>query len=300
MFIIKYRKIFYAISGLAVATSLGAIFFFGLNIGIDFTGGTLVEVSYPGARPELEAVREAANGAGLGSVVVQPTGEQGYILRLKTVSEAEKDGLVKAIALSPTNQPVEERTNSIGPALGSELASKGIIAILLVALLIILFIAFVFRKVSKPVASWKYGLIAIVALIHDIIIPTGVFAYLGAVRGAEVDALFLTALLTILGLSVNDTIVVFDRVRENLQNKVAPHFEDVVGISLKQTLTRSINTSAVLILILLSLYFFGGSTTRDFALVLAIGMAVGTYSSIFLASPLLVTWQKWSEKRAVK
>ncbi len=300
MFVIKYRKIFYLISGLAVAASLGAILYFGLNIGIDFTGGTLVEVSYPATRPDLEAVRQAANQLNLGSVTVQPTGEDGYILRLKTVSESEKDSLIKAVTLSAGNIPVEERTNSIGPALGSELAQRGLMAIGLVALLIILYIAFVFRHVSKPVSSWKYGLIAIVALLHDIIIPTGIFAYLGAVRGAEVDALFLTALLTILGLSVNDTIVVFDRIRENLQNKVAPHFDDVVGISLKQTFARSINTSLVLILILLSLYFFGGATTRDFALVLVIGMIVGTYSSIFLASPLLVTWQKWSEKRSAK
>jgi len=248
----------------------------------------------------LEAVRQAANQINLGSVTVQPTGEDGYILRLKTVSESEKDSLIKAVTLSADNVPAEERTNSIGPALGSELAQRGLMAIGLVALLIILYIAFVFRHVSRPVSSWKYGLIAIVALLHDIIIPTGVFAYLGAVRGAEVDALFLTALLTILGLSVNDTIVVFDRIRENLQNKVASHFDDVVGISLKQTFTRSINTSLVLILILLSLYFFGGTTTRDFALVLVIGMFVGTYSSIFLASPLLVTWQKWSEKRSTK
>lgn len=300
MWVIKYRKIFYTISALTIGLSLVSVIYFGLNLGIDFKGGTIVELEYTGPRPEVEAVREAVSKANLGTVSVQPTGEQGYIFRLKEITEAEKNALYRAATVGSTTAAVEKRSSVVGPALGTELARKGFIAITLVSLLIILFIAFAFRKVSKPVASWKYGLIAIATLIHDLVIPTGVFAWLGATHGTEIDALFLTALLTILGLSVNDTIVVFDRIRENLSKKISPHFEETVGVSLTQTFTRSINTSLTVILVLLALYFFGGSTTKDFALVLSIGMIVGTYSSIFIASPLLVTWNKWSEKKALK
>ncbi len=300
MWVIKYRKFFYVISALLLLGSIFSIFYYGLNLGIDFKGGSILEVEYTAERPAVEVVRAAVNNLDLGTVAVQPTGEKGYIFRLKEITEAEKTQLLQAATLASTTALTERRSSVVGPALGTELAQKGIVAIGLVSLLIILFIAFAFRKVSKPVASWKYGIIAIATLIHDILIPTGVFAFLGATQGTEIDALFLTALLTILGLSVNDTIVVFDRIRENLQRKVSPHFEETVGISLSQTFTRSINTSLTVILVLLCLYFFGGPTTKDFALVLSIGMIVGTYSSIFIASPLLVTWQKWSEKKAVK
>ncbi len=296
MFVIKYRKIFYTISGLLVLVSLLSIFYFGLNLGIDFKGGSIIEVNYLAVRPSTVLIQPALNSLNLGVISIQPTGEQGLIFRLREIAEVEKEGLLQAVSLANTFPLTEVRASIIGPSLGNELAKKGLIAIALVSLLIILFIALAFRKVSKPVASWKFGLIAIITLIHDIIIPTGVFAYLGATRGTEIDALFITAILTILGLSVNDTIVVFDRIRENLRLKITPYFEETVGISLTQTFTRSINTSLTVILVLLSLYFFGGPTTKDFALVLTIGMVVGTYSSIFLASPLLVTWQKWSEK----
>lgn len=300
MFVIKYRKIFYTISGLLVLASLVSIFYFGLNLGIDFKGGSIIETNYLTTRPDIEAVRQSVNNLNLGTISIQPTGETGIIFRLREVSDNEKNLLLQAATLASTSPLVEARSSIIGPALGRELAQKGLIAIVLVSILIILFIAIAFRHVSKPVASWKYGLIAIATLIHDITIPTGVFAWLGATRGTEIDALFITAILTILGLSVNDTIVVFDRIRENLRLKIAPYFEDTVGISLAQTFTRSINTSLTVILVLLSLYFFGGPTTKDFALVLVIGMIVGTYSSIFIASPLLVTWQKWSEKKGSK
>lgn len=298
MWVIKYRKIFYTISGLMVLASIAAIAFYGLNLGIDFKGGSMVEISYESNRPTVTTLNEAFKGLNLGSVSIQPTGEQGFILRLREVTNEERATLLQAASLNNTAPVTEVQSSIIGPALGRELAQKGLIAIAIVSLLIILFIAIAFRHVSKPVASWKYGLIAIATLIHDITIPTGVFAYLGATRGTEIDALFITAILTILGLSVNDTIVVFDRIRENLRLRIAPYFEDTVGISLSQTFTRSINTSLTVILVLLCLYFFGGPTTKDFALVLTIGMVVGTYSSIFIASPLLVTWQKWSEKHS--
>ncbi len=299
MFVIKYRAFFFALSGIAIGASLLAIIMFGLNLGIDFKGGSVVELEYISTRPATLALQTSISTALGEQVIVQPIGDKGIMVRTRTLSEPEKATLIKAAGggtSTTTAGVIEKRSNSVGPTIGAELARRGIIAIVIVVIAIILFIALAFWGVSRPVASWKYGLIAIVTLLHDIIIPTGVFAALGHFRGTEVDALFLTALLTILGLSVNDTIVVFDRIRENLKNKISPHFEDVVGISLSQTFTRSINTSLTVILVLLALLFFGSPTTRDFALVLTIGMVVGTYSSIFVASPLLVVWEKWSRK----
>ena len=190
--------------------------------------------------------------------------------------------------------------NSIGPSVGQELTRKAILAIILVSLAIIFFIAFAFRKVSKPVSSWKYGIIAIVSLLHDVIIPIGLFVILSHFYGAEVDTLFVVAVLTILGLSVSDTIVIFDRIRENLRNQESIakiNFSEIVGKSLDQSYVRSICTSLTVILVLLSLFFFGPVSTKYFALMLTAGMFFGTYSSIFLASPLLVCWKKWQKNR---
>ena len=168
----------------------------------------------------------------------------------------------------------------------------------------IVFIAWAFRGVSKPVQSWKYGIVAIVTLLHDILVPAGLFAILGRFVGAEVDALFIVALLTILGISINDTIVVFDRIRENLRFNEdkgrREEFEEVVGRSITQTIARSINTSLTVVIVLAALYLLGPVVTKNFALTLIVGMIAGTYSSIFLASPLLVAWQKWSVRGAKK
>jgi len=290
MFIINHRKIFFMISGLLVLTSLIGLFRYGLKLGTDFTGGTIMEIEYSGTRPELALIKSPIDALALGPVSLQTIGERSVLLRLRTITEDEHQ------ALKQTLSGLEKRYSSIGPAVGEELARRGIIAILIVVVLIILFIAFVFRHVSKPVNSWKYGVIAILALIHDIAIPTGVMALLGRFYGVEVDALFLTALLTILGLSVNDTIVVFDRIRENLKQHTGEKFDEVVGRSLNEIIVRSINTSLTVILVLLAIYFFGSASTKYFALVMAVGMFVGTYSSIFIASPLLVSWQKWSAR----
>jgi preprotein translocase subunit SecF len=194
----------------------------------------------------------------------------------------------------------EKSFDSIGPSVGKELTSKAIMAIILVSLAIICFIAFAFRKVSKPVSSWKYGIIAVITLFHDVAIPVGVFTLLSHFQGVEVDTLFVVAVLTILGLSVSDTIVVFDRIRENLRNRVSTSFDETVGRSLEQSYVRSICTSLTVILVLLSLFFFGPSSTKYFALMLTAGMFFGTYSSIFLASPLLVLVEEWQVKKQAK
>jgi preprotein translocase subunit SecF len=194
--------------------------------------------------------------------------------------------------------PEIKRFDSVGPVLGKELQGKAIWSIILVLIAIVLFITFAFRHVSRPVSSWKYGVVAIIALLHDVIVPAGAFAFLGRNGGYELDALFITALLVILGFSIHDTIVVFDRTRENLRlgSNSKKDFEQIVGESVSQTIARSINTSLTTLLALLALYIFGPVATKTFALALIIGIAIGTYSSIFIGSPLLVTLQKWQKK----
>ncbi len=297
--IVKYEKQFLILPALLVALSLSSLFFWGLKPGIDLAGGSLLQVSYPEGRPPAEQVRALTAALDIGEVRVQPTGENGYILRQRDLSTDEKVRL--EAVLGGLGAVHEDQYSSIGPTIGAELLHKAYLAIAAVALCIILFIAFAFRGVSLPVASWKYGIVAIITLIHDVLIPAGLFAYLGAVRGAEVDALFIVGLLTILGISINDTIVVFDRIRENLRLNIERHkreaFEETVGRSIMQTLARSINTSMTVIIVLFALFLIGPASTKDFALTLIVGMVAGTYSSIFLASPLLVVWERWSANR---
>ena len=290
MFIIKYRKVWYAFSLIIVIASLFSIFKFGLKQGIDFTGGALVEIEYA-SKPDVVAIRQKIGELSLGNALVQPSGDKNIIVRMKDLTESQHQQVLST-ALS-VGQGKEIRFDSIGPVIGKELRNKSITAMILVMIMIVLYIAFAFRKVSKPVSSFYYGLMAVVALIHDVTLPAGVFAFLGHYYGVEVDTLFVTALLTVLGFSVHDTIVVFDRIRENLKDGGNKNdFEKVVGSSVNQTIGRSINTSLTVILVLLAMFFLGGESTKYFSLALLIGVAIGTYSSIFLASPLLVTLQK--------
>ena len=293
MFITKYKKIFLSLSIILVVVSIVFIFIFGLKPGIDFKGGSIVEVEYAMGRPDIAAVKEAVAPLGF-SERIQETGGNGFLVRTRTLDEAngEHAALLSALTLGGAVEAMETRFNTIGPVIGKELRDKAWMAILAVILGIVLFIAFVFRKVSEPVSSWKYGVITSIALLHDIIIPTGVFALLGK----EIDTLFVVGLLSIMGLSVHDTIVVFDRVRENLKLKISGDFAETVGASLRQTFTRSINTSLTIIFVLIALYFVGPASTHDFALLLLIGMTIGTYSSVFIASPLLVVAQERGKK----
>ncbi len=299
MKIIKYRKIFFGISAVLVGVSLLSLIFFGLNFGIEFTGGSILEVSYEENTPEFSEVEARISDLNMGTFTLQAVGDEGYILRTRFLTEEERISVAEAMSFDGASAN-EERFNSIGPVIGSELKNKALIALASVVVAIILFIAYVFRKVSKPVSSWKYGLTAVLALLHDIIIPVGLFAILGVLIGTEVDLLFVTALLAILGFSVNDTIVVFDRVRENLRTNqekgIKEEFEETVGKSLSQSYARAINTSLTTALVLGALYFVGGEVTRNFSLVLLVGVIVGTYSSICLASPLLVAFEKIQRK----
>lgn len=304
MFVVKFRKIFYTITAVITVFSLYAVFHWGLNLGIDFKGGAIAEVQYV-QRPEKSALESSLKSLNLGEYTVRPSGDDSFIIRTRDLTNPERQQFTLAVGVGATSTASStvaggtlKRFDSVGPVLGQELAQKSATAIAMVLIAIVLFITFAFRKVSEPVSSFKYGLVAIVSLLHDVIVPTGVYAFLGRNGGFEVDALFVTAILVILGFSVHDTIVVFDRTRENLRHAPGKKpFEDIVGESISQTFARSINTSLTTVLSLVALYVFGPDSTKNFSLVMMIGIIIGTYSSIFLGSPLLVTWQKFQAKR---
>lgn len=296
-----------------VAVALVAFIVFGLKLGIDFTGGSLMELEFSIPRPSNQQITEALDSIGLTNAVVQPIGDKGIIIRAQNVDEQTHQQILSTLKekFKVTGQLQaeggtqiqyeakileEKRFDSIGPNIGAELKKKTIWAIIIVSIAIIAYIAWAFRKVSKPVASWKYGVIAVISLIHDIVITVGIFALLGKFYGMEVNAPFIAALLTIFGYSNNDTIVVFDRIRENLIRHAGEDFEKIVDISINEVIVRSINTSFTVLLALFALLIFGGATIRDFVLALIIGVIIGTYSSVFLASPLLVVWEKLRAK----
>lgn len=300
MFIIKHKFVFLAISAAILLGSIVSVSLYGLRLGIDFKGGTLLELEYSNTRPELTRVQDVLKADGVEDAIVQSVGEKGLSVKSRPLSETERADVVSDLSLEGAYPLTQKSFTSIGPSVGRELARKAVVAIILVVIAIVLFIAYAFRSVSEPVSSWKYGLIAIATLVHDVAIPSGVFALLGHFHGAEVDTLFVVALLTVLGISVADTIVVFDRIRENLKNRIASTFPETVGMSLSQTFVRSINTSLTVLLVLAALYFFGPASTKNFSLVLIVGMFFGTYSSIFVASPLLVLAERWQGKKKGK
>jgi len=306
MSIIKYRKIFYWFSGILILCSIFSVSFWGLKFGTDFTGGSLLEFKTDGIRIEKSIVNEALQNSGvdLGDFSLREAGDTGYILRSKNINLEQKAIVLTKLDEIDEKTVTETKFSDVGPTLGKELRSQALLAIILVSLLIALYVAFVFRKVSTPVSSWNYGFITIVTFVHDVLVPVGLFSIMGHFAGVEVDTLFVVAILVVLGYSINDTIVVFDRVRENLmntdENQRKSKFEDIVEKSLKDTWGRSINTSLTVFLSLLAIYFVGGEVTKAFSLAMIVGVICGAYSSIFISSPLLVTIKKWNDKKALK
>ncbi|MDB5259776.1 MAG: protein-export rane protein SecF, preprotein translocase subunit SecF [Candidatus Nomurabacteria bacterium] len=287
MIIIKYKTFFIGLSVLLVIVSFFLMHTYGIKRGIDFTGGSVIDITYGDNIPVLNAA-DFKNE----DISLYETGPNTYRLISSKTYESISDTIEKLANPDKETPFVYTQISTVGPTLGAEMTKKAIIALIVVVLMILAFIAFAFRHVSHPLPSWKYGVIAMLTLLHDIIIPTGIYTILSHNFGAEVDTLFIIALLTIIGISISDKIVVFDRIRENLKTGGKQPFNEVVGKSLKQTFTRSINTSVTVILALLALYFFGPVTTKYFTLTLIIGMVVGTYSSIFVASPLLTVWNR--------
>jgi len=291
--IIKYRNVWFALSGLLVVASISALVMFPLRLGIDFTGGALMELKFGGERPIVQDMNAQLGEQGYSDISVQPLGEDGMLIRLPGMDEEAHQALLSSIR-EKYDGTEELRFESIGPSIGSEMSRKAVWSLSLVLLGIASYVAYAFRRVSRPVASWKYGITTLIAaLFHDVLIPLGVFAILGHVLMVEINSAFVAAMLTVLGFSVHDTIVVFDRVRENLL-KCHGSFEQIVERSVNETLARSINTTLTTLLPLIAIYIWGGESLRWFALALIIGLVAGTYSSIFLASPLLVVFQKRS------
>lgn len=293
--IIPNKKIYFSISIVLFVLSLASLFVWGLKFGIDFTGGSLWEVEFINERPSSDKILEVMKEYKAEDAFVQPTGEKGAIIKFRDVNENTHQAMKQDLnSISPL---IEKKFESIGPTIGKELQKKSVKALLLVLVLIVAYIAFAFRKVSRPVASWKYGVAAIIALCHDIVIPAGIFSALGHFRGVEIDSFFITAILTVLGFSVHDTIVVFDRIRENLKKHPSLDFSVNINNSVNETMSRSINTSLTVFLVLISVYFLGGESTKNMTLTLILGVFFGTYSSIFIASPLIDLWVK-SRKKA--
>lgn len=294
MKIIANRKTWYCLSGLLIGASILAIVSFGLKQGIDFTGGSLLSLRFE-SRPTSVAAEETLAPLNLGGVVIQPVGVKDMNIRLKNLNEEMHQKVLQALTTAH-GTTTELQFNSIGPSIGAELRTKSITALVVIFLAILAYVAWSFRKVSAPIQSWKYGVITIATAFHDVILPLGIFAVMGKYLETEIGTPFIAAILTIMGYSINDTIVVLDRVRENLQ-RTSGTFEEIVERSVQQTMLRSFNTSMTTLLALVAVYFFGGASVKDFALALIVGIATGTYSSIFVASPLLVTWNNWKTRK---
>jgi preprotein translocase subunit SecF len=290
MKIIPRRKIWFSLSGLLVVLSIAALSLWGINLGIDFTGGSSLEVTFEGERPGVVEIQQRLSDLNLGNLVVKPVDNDGMILRFQETEEQVHQQVMEKLGAGA----VQERFDSVGPSIGDELKRKSFYAVAAVLVAIIAYIAWAFRKVSRPVASWKYGMTAIIALFHDAIIVLGAFAVLGHFMDIEINTAFIAAILTVLGYSVNDSIVVFDRIRENLPYS-EQDFEGTIDTSVNQTITRSLYTSATTTLVLVSILILGGPTITGFVAALLVGILIGTYSSIFLASPLLVMWKEETE-----
>jgi len=289
--IIGHRKIFLSFSGIMVLASITGILIFGFRPGIDFNGGTLwqIKLTTNNQQPTTDALRNFfENDLGVKDATIFPAENQSFLVRLGHISEEQHQNYLSALK-NKFGEVEELRFENIGPAVGKELRTRALWAIALVLLGISIYIAFAFRKVSYPIKSWKYGVITLITLFHDISIPAGLLAVLGWKWGIEIDTNFVVALLVILGFSVHDTIVVFDRIRENLLiNKTRLDLPVIINSSVNQTLARSINTSLTLILVLLAMFFLGPATLKYFVLTILVGTIFGTYSSIFIASPLLL------------
>jgi preprotein translocase subunit SecF len=297
MNIIKKKNLFFLISGLVIIPGVISLVLFGLKFSIDFTGGTKLEIS--AKNPDKGKIEKILQDKKVEIHTINISGNTDVLIRLGNIEPNKKNEIVNE--LKKVYPEVEEKNyETVGPTIGKETKINAIKAVVIASIAITLYIAFAFRKVSQPVASWKYGVSAIIALLHDVIIVIGAFSIFGVLFNVEVDALFITALLTVMGFSVHDTIVVFDRIRENLRKNYNQSFEVIVNNSLLETINRSVNTSLTVVIVLFSLLLFGGESIRWFVVALLIGIVSGTYSSIFNASPLLIVWYELERKKKQK
>lgn len=291
----KYSIVYYIFSGILITGAVASLILFGLKFGIEFLGGSNMELEFLEQRPSNEEISKALSEFNLGEIVIQPIGEKGALLKFSGVEETVHQQITQKI--NELSKAEEKSFQYIGPSIGQELKNKTQMSVALALLAITIYIAFAFRKVSRPVSSWKYGVTSLIALFHDILIPLGVFSVLGKLYNVEITIPIVAALLTVLGFSVHDTIIIFDRIRENILRKGMGQFKETVDKSLNQTLGRSVGTVFTTLLALFAIFFFGGETLKYFSFALIIGIISGAYSSIFIAAPLLVTWLSFDQKR---
>jgi len=301
MNIVGKRNWYFAFSLAVIIPGVISLFLWGLNLSIDFTGGTEISLSFPKLvnQETITEVRKSFAQQKIEIVSLQQATNQVNI-RTKPMDNKQDAIFLQDVQKNTGDQVKQNQYDTIGPVIGSEITVNALYAIGVASILIVLFIAWSFRGVRKPASSWRFGICAIIALLHDALVVVGIFSLLGHFLGVEVDSLFVTALLTVIGFSVHDTIVVFDRIRENLRRNITASFPQVVNDSILQTLVRSLNTSLTAMLVLFTLLIFGGASIRWFVVAMLIGIASGTYSSIFNASQLLVLWQEWVEKRNLR
>jgi len=294
--IIKYYKFWFIVSAILLVAGIASLVAFGLKPGIDFTGGALMQIKFGNSVPASADIQKVIADAGTQGAQIQSAGNNTVNIRTSPIENDQHNKIIDALK-AKFGDITEEQYTSIGPVIGKELRGDAAWQLALVSLGIVLYIAYAFRKVSRPVSSWRFGWAAIIALLHDLFIVIGVFSILGHFLGVEVDSLFVTALLTVLGFSVHDTIVVFDRIRENLRLRAGSSLPEIINSSINQTLVRSINTSVTVVFVLLAMLLFGGETIRYFVLALLVGIVAGKYSSIYIASPILIVWHNWEVRR---
>ncbi len=297
MNIIGRRRLWFAISLAVIIPGIVSIFLWGLRPGIDFAGGQVMEVA---GTQDQQFLREALQGVGARDIIITTTGGDRLLARYR-----DAEGKDSTVTSNEVKAKLQERNaqqtsfESIGPAVSRDITRNAFVSVGLASLVIVFFIAFAFRNTPPPVSPWSFGITAIIALLHDTVVIIGVFSLLGHFAKVEIDSLFVTAVLTAIGFSVHDTIVVYDRIRENLKRS-NEQFEVVVNDSIVETLARSLATSLTVVFTLLALLIFGGETIRLFVLALLIGIISGTYSSIFNAAPMLVAWHTFKQKRRTR
>ena len=297
MNIVKNKKWFFLLSAIVIITGVISLILFGLKFSIDFTGGSKLEFQISNVKSQTsnKNISEVLDSEKIKVHKIEKVSGDTFKVQTNPIEQDKKNEIVSE--LDKLGKITEKSFETVGPTIGRETQENAVKAVIVASIAITAYIAFAFRKVSNPVSSWKYGVCAIAALLHDLLIVVGIFSILGRFLNIEVDSLFITALLTVMGFSVHDTIVVFDRIRENLRKNFNLKFEEVVNNSLLETLNRSLNTSLTVVMVLFALLLFGGESIRWFVVALLIGIISGTYSSIFNASQLLVAWYEWDKKR---
>lgn len=285
------RNLYFVISLVVLVPGIISLIFFGLKLSIDFTGGSVLQFSFK-EKPDVKQVEEVVKNTGTSIESIVSTGQNELLVKTKPISN-EKNDDIKQVLAERFPEAKQVGFETVGPSVGQETTVNALISVLIASVAILLYIAYVFRGIPKPYSSFRFGASAIVALLHDAFVVLGVYSILGKLYGVEVNSLFITALLTVIGFSVHDTIVVFDRIRENLNKLRGQTFESVVNFSIVETLSRSLKTSLTVIFTLFAMFLLGGESIKWFIFALFIGIISGTYSSIFNAAPILVVWEEW-------